>query len=383
MNLTNSIIILMVLAFLSNCSHGQMEGDTPVAPAWTNQSVHVKADSIPASDYPYLSHWIDKHGKPAQDYVIDLFKRHNVVICGEAHNIKEHKDFIISLVPQLYHKAGVRYIAWEFSRQSDNERLDKLITAAEYNQAAVLEFARDQLAHEWNSKEHWDIIEAIWRLNKSLEEGQEPMKLIGIFPNIDMCRIAIILKTKSPDSAEFKEFILPLAKTLDASYTKPIEEEILSKGAKGLAYVGRCHDFTHYEFPPNINLGRHIMGNLLFKKYGERVFQVWLGNSFLSPIEEVMSLRKHEPVGFNLFDSPFANILSPAGWDAPEVPLARIARGYVYLSSRANLHKNTPIKGFVTEQMFTEYKNYYETDFGRTFTNAKEVDEYLQKNRFP
>lgn len=86
---------------------------------------------------------------------------------------------------------------------------------------------------------------------------------------------------------------------------------------------------------------------------------------------------------FDLFESPFANILSPAGWDAPEMPLARIARGYVYLCSRGDLHKNTPIPGFVTEQMFKKYKEYYETDFGRTFANAKEVDEYLQKHRFP
>lgn len=380
MKLTTLVIAFMFL--LLKCSLGSAEAEASTPPDWTNRSEPVKANSIPPSDYPYLADWIDKHGKPAQDYVIDLFKKHDLVIFGEDHGIKEHKDFIIALIPRLYHEAGIRHIAWEFSRQSENDRLDKLITAAEYDQTAVLDFARDQFTHDWNSKEHWDIIEAVWKLNKDLEEGQTPMRLIGIFPNIDLCKVSIILRTKSPESDEFKEFVLPLVKTLDESYAKPIEEEILSKAGKGLAFVGRAHDFTHYEFPPHVNMGRDIMGNLLFKKYGDRVFQVWLGENFLSPIDEVMALRKHESVGFDLFKSPFANILSPAKWDASEVSLDRIARGYVYFGSRENRHKNTPIKGFVTEQMFQEYKNYYEIGYDQTFSNAREVDEYFQKHRF-
>ena len=373
----------MVVVFIWGCSRRSKEVDVPMAPAWIDQSAPVKASSIPASDYPYLADWVDRHGKPAQDYVIGLFKRHDVVICGEFHNVKEHKDFIIDLIPRLYHEAEVRCIAWEFSRQSDNARLQELVTAPEFDRPAALDFARGQFAHDWNSKEHWDIIEAVWRLNKGLTTHQTPVRLIGIFPDVDMCKVAITLKTKSPESHEFKEIIQLFGHTMDASYAQPIEEEILSKGGKGLAFVGRCHDFTHYEFPPEMNFGRPIMGNLLYKKYGDRVFQVWLGSSFLPPIEKVMALRKHEPVGFDLFDSPFANILSPAGWDAPEVPLSRIARGYVHLASQAHLQKNTPIKGFVTDEMFQKYREYYETDFGRTFANARELDEYLQKHRFP
>jgi hypothetical protein len=152
---------------------------------------------------------------------------------------------------------------------------------------------------------------------------------------------------------------------------------------KGLVFVGRCHDFTHYEFPPEVNFGRPIMGNLLYKKYGDRVFQVWLASGWLPPFEGVMKLRGHKPAGFDLYASPFANILSPPNWDAPEVPLSKIARGYVYFGPRVKLHKNTPIKGFVTDEMFKKYKQYYEIDFGRKFKNAEEVDKYFQAHRFP
>ncbi len=163
-------------------------------------------------------------------------------------------------------------------------------------------------------------------------------------------------------------------------YAKPVEKEIIEKGIKGLAFVGRCHDFTHHEFPPDKNFGPPIMGNILYKKYGDRIFQVWAGTGFLLPIEDVMALREHEPVGFDLYASPFANILSTPGWDAPNVPLSNIARGYIYLAPVDDLHANTPIKGFITDEMFNKHKEYYEIDLGRTFKSAQEVDDATAKH---
>jgi hypothetical protein len=60
-----------------------------------------------------------------------------------------------------------------------------------------------------------------------------------------------------------------------------------------------------------------------------------------------------------------------------------MARGYVYFGPAERLHANTPIVGFVTDEMFTKYKNYYEIDIGRKFASAKEVDEWMQQNRWP
>jgi hypothetical protein len=378
-------IVIAICALLLMAGGVAMSEEKSAAadvPSWVSKATPVKASDIPKSDYPYLAAWVGQHGKPPQDYVIDLYKQHDLVILGEWHNVKEHKDFLISLIPRLYHEAGVRCIAWEFSRQADNDRLEKLVTAAEFDRAAALDFARDQGAHEWDSKEHWDVIEAVWRLNRSLEPEKPRLRFIGIFPDWDIPEIMITWGTKPHDSPECQAIIEKM-KTADAIYAQPIDDEILAKGIKGLAYVGRCHDFTHYEFKPDQNFGRPVMANILYKKYGERVFQVWLDAGFLDPIEDVMALRKDTPVGFDLFASPFANILSRSGWDAPEVPLAKIARGYVYLGSSVNLHKNTPIKGFVTEEMFKKYRQYYETDFARKFANAEEVDQYFAEHRFP
>jgi len=76
--------------------------------------------------------------------------------------------------------------------------------AIEFDREDALEFARNQLAHEWNSKEHWDIIEAVWRLNKSLKPDQEKMRFVGLDKDWDAPRVQIVLKTKPQDSHEFQ-----------------------------------------------------------------------------------------------------------------------------------------------------------------------------------
>jgi len=295
-------------------------------PKWVKAGKVLKASQVAEKDYTYLAGWLDENAKSPEDYVIDLFKSHQVVILGEFHHIKEHKDFVLDLIPQLYHEAGLRCIGWEFSRYSNNEKLEKLVTALEFDREAALQFARDQLAPDWNSKEHWDFIERIWRFNNGLEPNREKMRFMGLGMDLDFSRFFIVIKTKAQDSPEFKEILAEVLKR-DKTMADQVEKEIIDKNQKGLVFVGRCHDFTHYEFPPEVNFGRDIMGNLLYKKYGNRVFQVWLGTGWLPPMEKVMKLREHKPTGFDLYASPFANILSPPGWDAPEVPLSKIAYG--------------------------------------------------------
>lgn len=375
-------VLILAICVVLNGSRVCWGGQKDNVPDWVHIGKPIKASQIPKEDYTYLASWLDEHAKSPQEYCIDLFTRHQVVIFGEFHNVKEHKDFIIELVPRLYDEAGVRCIGWEFCKHIENQRLERLVTAPEYDREIALQIARDQLAHEFNSKEHWDIMEAVWRLNKSLKPGQEKMRLIGLDKDVDFAQLMIVMKTKPQDSAEFQEMVADAIQR-DNVMAEQVGKEIVGKGKKGLVFVGRCHDFTHYEFPPEVNFGRAIMGNLLYRKYGDRVFQVWLGTGWLPPTKEVMKLRGHEPTGFDLYASPFANILSPPGWDAPEVPLSKIARGYVYLAPAAKLHKCTPIKGFVTEEMFKRYKRYYEIDFGQTFKDALDVDKYLQAHRFP
>lgn len=376
--------VLFVLLFVSFTVSGVEKDKEIRVPDWLDSGEPISGDQVSAEDYPYIVQWVDKHSKPAQDYVVRLFDTYQVVIFGEEHNVKEHKDFVVDLIPRLYHEAGVRRIGWEFSWYSQNKRLEEIINAPTYDDNSVLQLAREY-SPDWNSKEHWEIIKAVWKLNKSLRPGSEKMHLIGLPDYVDIPGSYVLLKTKSANSPEFQEMLKEHVKH-DKNMANHVEEEILQKGQKGFLFFGMGHDWTRYRYPSEATFGISYkpMGNYLKEKYGDKVFQIRVqASSDPSIINQALKCRNHDSVGFDIEDSPFANILVPVGRGAPDVPWSRLAEGYLYLGSRANFHRNTAIEGFVNEKMFHKYKQYYEIDYGRNFNNAKEVDEYLQQNRWP
>lgn len=355
----------------------------PATPEWVRLGEPIASSDIPEGDRPYLVSWVKEHARPAPDYLVDLFQRHDVVILGEFHHVREHKELVVDLLPRLYHEAGVRCLAWEFSPSSDNARLARLTTGPEFDAEGLLELARESV--QWNSKSHWDFVEAVWRLNHGLAPGQQPMRMIGLDSDWDPVNSYIAWKTK-PEGSPERQRAAADGRARDPHMARVVETEILGKGEKGLVFVGRGHDFTHHEFGPETDLGREIMGRLLYRKHGTRVFQVWLDRAMLGFVQGVDEEAGLRFVGFDLCDSPFASILSTRPNfvpDAPGVPLGRIARGYVDFGPRSALHANVTIEGFVTPEMFSQFKHYYEIDFERPFTNAAEVDTYLQAHRWP
>ncbi|MCK4819944.1 hypothetical protein KA005_29530, partial [bacterium] len=322
-----AFIVCMILACTSSLA-AEQAGQMAKTPDWVHADRVVKASEIPEGDYAYLARWLDKHAKPAQQYLIDLFARHQVVILGEEHNVKEHKDFVIDLIPRLYHEAGVRCIGWEFSPFTKNKRLEELINAPNYDEEAVLQFARES-DPDWNSKEHWEIIKAVWKLNRSLKPGSEKMRFIGL-PNEVDTEMYIAFETKSIDSPEIQKLLLEEGPKYDRSMAQQVEKEILQRGHKGLVFVGLGHDWTQYQYPPEATFGISFkpMGSRLKEKYGDRIFNVRTQCSAdPSFIDQVMKRRNHEPVGFNMQASPFANILVPVYKGAPDVPWSRLACG--------------------------------------------------------
>jgi hypothetical protein len=376
----------LFLLFVSFTVSGTEKDKEIRVPDWLSSDKPVSSDQVAAKDYPYLTWWVDEHAESAQDFVVRLFDKHQIVIFGEEHNVKEHKDFVINLIPRLYHEAGIKCIGWEFSWYSQNKQLEELINAPTYDENAVLQLARER-SPDWNSKEHWEIIKAVWKLNKNLKSDSEKMRLIGLSDYVDIPRSYVLLKTKSANSPEFQE-ILKQHINHDISIARHVEEEILRKEQKGFLFFGMGHDWTQYQYPPEatFGIGYKPMGKYLKEKHGDKIFQIRTqASSDPSIINRIMKFRNHASVGFNMHDSPFASILVPVGKGAPDVPLSKLAEGYLYLGPRASLHSNTTIKGYVTERMFHKYKEYYNVCFsnGRNFRNAEEVDEYLQQHRWP
>ena len=352
--------------------------DSTRVPVWVKESRSIVADSIPEADYAFLTKWANDHVLPADEYFIKLFTRHDLIIFGESHNVREHKDFIIKLIPRLYYEAGVRCIGWEFTTPSSDVELESLVTSLTYDYNAQLDFARRQGSHALASKEHWDIIEAVRKLNSNLPPESEKMRLVGLDKEIDWVDVYIKQKTATKDSPEMKA-LNEIEQRRDVEMAENAERQTLAKGIKALLFVGRGHAETHFGLPPDPPYRRPIMAQVLYKKYGERVYQVYPDFGSFTPINKAMKCQTSGPVGFDIPGSPFASLLIIRGPGFPLSTLESNARGYIYFGPQQTLHRNTFIEGFVTDEMFAKYKRYYEIDFGKVFNSAADVNTYFRE----
>lgn len=370
----NMIIVLVVLIFFSMAECSDM-------PQWLNSDQPIEKDMVSENDEAYLAGWIKENSAPAIDYLVNKCKEHQLVIIGEQHNIAEHKTIITDNIQRLYYEAGVRIIAWEFSRHADNNWLNDIVNLPLYDSLKVLNFARMQSAHEWNSREHWEMIKAVWEVNHSLNDDQEKMKLVGIDINEDLCEVVENM-SKPTDSKEFQE-TMDIVKKRDLIMADHVIEDVMEPGKKGIVFVGRCHDYTHHQLAEDNPLSNYVMGNVIQQKYPDKVFQIWIYSGWFSLIEKLAERSELEMFAFDNYNSPFANILQETGWkfDTP-APFSNIARGVIYMKPLEKLHKNSTIPGFINEELFEKHNDFYKLNYGTEFKNAKELDSYIQKNRW-
>ena len=389
-------MLIGILLMLGGCTDRREAMNTDaVGPAEGKDAVNTETIE--------QANWLRQNARSPEDYLVGLYKSHQVVIFGEVHKIREHKTFIGDLLGRLYNEAGVQCLAWEFSCAEDNERLDRLVTAETFDEAALLAFARDQFPG-WNSADHWDLIRAVWRVNQARPPGGPPMRMVGLLSRrvVDAHNEWSSL---TPGTPRYWEVLRLVMREAEVGMASKVEREIIQPGVKGFVFVGRSHDMTKYTFPsgapewflkklgtvdipedlfPTDKPFRVIMGRLLYEKHGDRVFQVWPHCGEFPGVEDAMAKADLSNAAFTVAGSPFEDVESEPGWvDAPGVPMKLLAQGFVYLGAVRELHANRVVPGFVSDQMFRRYRKYYEMDFGQSFENAQEVDEYLQKHRWP
>lgn len=71
---------------------------------------------------------------PAAKIVVDAFKSKNIIFIGEPHFIKEHVNFIASLIEPL-HRNGINMLFTEFARYGDSDLINSLITGESFDSA--------------------------------------------------------------------------------------------------------------------------------------------------------------------------------------------------------------------------------------------------------
>lgn len=362
----------------------------------------IEISSLNDQDYPKFIQWLDINAKDPVEYAAETAAKHQVTIFGEVHQQRDYLLFLNEIIPELYHRAGVTCVAMEVLLAEDNETINRLVTANDFNHSLALEIARHQPWGLWGSKEYWDVLETVWRLNQDIPDDQRKMRLIGIDVKYDMTSLALVTggegaKIEAPLWEKLRIFrlfddIMILLKR-DELMARNIEREIIEKEERAIVWVGLMHSYTHYQQPIIMN-GKLVrkfnrMGLLLHQKYGDRIFQVALHEGYFNSVmgkfvEPLMKERRNVPVGFDVSGSPFGDLRNNDSEDYHHYANLRFAdkaRGYIYLKPVKELGKCGWLDGYVSRKMFLKNKPYYKAwaRLGeREANNAEEANEALK-----
>jgi hypothetical protein len=137
----------------------------------------------------------------------------------------------------------------------------------------------------------------------------------------------------------------------------------INKGHRILVQVGLHHAFTKYRQP--LSIGDSLicerpprMGCILYRRFGDKVFQVVLHQrhpdsmALVNFLERVFQQNGSQPVGLDISKSPFELLRDDEDYYfrvQKRVVLADIAQGYVFLKPLSELQKVRLADGFVDE----------------------------------
>jgi len=359
-----SVAVFAQLSFCRICRAKEHNGQS---------TTPLDVSKVDADPSPYLI-YLKQHAKSPIEYVVDKFEKHDVVILGEMHEVRENCELISSLIDPLYHKAGVRCLATEFLKHKNIVSANKLITAQEYDQNLAIQLYRDLAQPMWGFKEYMDILKAIWTVNSKLDPQDQKFKIIGLDSDWE----AYDLFCGSENSQiEVKKII----EERDSYMANAVISEVIKKSEKAIVHTGYNHSFTKYQLPKVINnkLKGTLpprLGRILYKQYGDQIFQICLHTNhfgtevvtggkptskpmFTDFIEDLLRKNRNKPVGFDIENSPFANLRDRKSYYfafQKEVVFSDIAQGYVFLKPLAKLSKITWINGFIDESNFEKVK---------------------------
>ena len=271
-----------VVSYYSDYSHSD--------PDYANRdsSKLFEISSIDSTKRKVFTDWLNVNGKTPLDYILKKVSEHQVVILGEMHDISNHLVFLNKIIPVLYNN-GVRVIAMEVCLSEDDELLEKLVNGEKYDKDLALEIARHQPWLIWGSKDYWDVLESVWKLNQSLKPNQEKMKIVGLESNNNIASFVLTFSGEdgkpSPFYEKFRLFralkAIPGFLYRDELMAKQIEEKIINKNKKGIVLVGAAHSFPNFK---QDQFGKGRMGYILNKKFGDKIFQIYLHENYDSEL---------------------------------------------------------------------------------------------------
>ncbi len=339
--------------------------------------------------------WVEEHGLPPAEFLLEQCRRYQVVIVGERHWERESLAFLCEQLPEL-HRYGVRLLAMEWLLAEDDELVERLVTAQVYDPELALEIARHHPWRTWGWKGYVDVLESAWRLNVTLPPGEAKLRVVGLDLPIDLVSMALAgVGDQAVDGPGWERLRavrmlreLPRAILRECFMARRVEREILERGARALVWVGAAHSTIHCPGPgQGTGMGR--MGFLLARRHPGAITQVVLHDAFghgppgSSPengvsafVERVMERLGNRPLGWQVTGSPFAALRDPHHWsfagDAG-MSFGDLACNYLFLAPRSRLARCDWLPGYVTARMLAENRPFYAAIGRRTGVEVRDA----------
>lgn len=353
----------------------------------------VEVSSLDDAQRHGMATWLADHAQDPADYVIDTAARHQVTLIGEIHGQKQYLAFFNQIISDLYHKSGVRVLALECCHPDQDGELAHLVGDEYFDAERARSIARHAVWEAWGWKGYWDVLETVWRLNRSLSPEQKPMQVVGIAPRLDLPSLALVKGGPLVERLRVVRVIRldGLVRLLchDAHYARCVEQRAFDEGARTVVWVGAAH--TVLQYPRRVDkTGRAVprtyrMGSMLYGRYGDEIAQVTLHNHFqhgeiAQLIERCAEPLPHVEIAFIVPGSPFAGLRDRAtltyGGD-PGLQFSDLALSYVLLVPHDALEPCEWSCGFVSRRMFGRNKPFYEMLCEQELADYHEADQNM------
>ena len=332
--------------------------------------------------------YLKTHFKEPENYIIEKFKKHDLVIVGEMHHVQQNLELLQRLIPRLYKQAGVRFLGYEFFASSCQKDIDALVNAKQYDEALARDIVRKSAIRWgllWPYQEYVDVFKTVWRLNQGISKPSQRFRII--FMQYDMNWRDF----HYGNEIQKKTALLNLMEG-DKHYAEPIMREYDRTGHKGLIWCGTTHAVAHLRGNGK-NRPKLRMGGYLHKSYGNKVFQIMLHSPWLyyharvefdyaldGILDKVLN-EFSKPIGFDIAGSPWANIKLPHDFmwasDNPGSTFADYCDGYVWLLPLAQFKGNhvMDIEEIVPDDQ--TFRKIIHNASGKTVHELKTRKEYL------
>lgn len=313
--------------------------------------------------------YVREKGKPAADYLAEKFSKHDIVLLGEDHGIRENLRFVASLIPKLYH-VGVTNLGMEFGSYEDQDELDELVRGDSYSEdtARKLQFHYNV---SWPFREYQEIYRAAWEFNRTLAPGSRKFRVLSLsycyqWQHFDGCRL--------PSAAQ-RIFCKGPVEKFRADV---IKREVMDKKEKILVLTGTIHAFTRYHYavydPLAFGFCRYIdrdLGHLLYESYGERTACILLHQMFGKGVEsyttcadgilEKILAEYGGNVGLDIRDSVLGELADHSNYSEgyEEFKLRELCDGYIFLKPASRLHGCTIDEKFIDGHTLEEIAHKY------------------------